>query len=135
MKSEQLDKLERLEKKATPGPWEAAKCGPAIWRGPLEVNEEGHTQGADKSADMLIEFDPFNYESRSRSEEGAERLAMRDCRFIAAMRNAIVELIAEAREVERLRVEIARLQEQNAKLQADLTYTWTLISQTPAGER
>lgn len=114
MKTDMLDKLERLERKATPGPWEAAKCGPAIWRGPLEVNEAGETRGANRSADLLVEFDAFNYENRARSEEGAERLALRDCRFIAAMRNTFADLVAEAREAARLREENETLRSQLA---------------------
>lgn len=74
-----LAKLERLCKKATPGPW--------VW------NEAQNMHGPDRWA-TVIETDSGMYPPRQNDRD-----------FIAASRTAMPELIAEVR---RLRAEVAR---------------------------
>jgi hypothetical protein len=92
---ELLDELRALEAKATPGPWVVPRMGPGIWRGPLKENTRSCIGGANKEAGELFSVDPAfsGYAEMTRSEEAAERKARRDMKFIAAMRNALPELL------------------------------------------
>lgn len=82
-----IDKLERLEREATPGPWQAD----AVWDHEDEPTEAfcvGPGHEIDRRGDPRLLMD---------EEVAAFRAAERDAEFMSALRNAAPALFAELR--------------------------------------
>lgn len=97
--TDNLEELERLLEKATPGEWIAAAKPSRIVGWPI-VSEQGRAIGSVNYVDPAG-FAPANAALNDEAKANAA--------LIVALRNAAPSLIATAREVEGLRAEVARL--------------------------
>lgn len=102
-----LDELERLEREATPGPWELWEEHLYIFAGPAEENGPGCLKGA-RVTICEADFDDGEWEYQQAAERGnAVGSPESDFNLIAAARNALPDLLAELRT---LRARVAEME-------------------------
>jgi hypothetical protein len=102
----ELDGIENLSRRATPGPWSSTTgCGASVHAGFVCVDRPGHTAIA-KGGFQLFEIEPGVYQSGDDDSGEAEdrfvEQAEADVRFIAAMSPLnTLRLIAHIRDLKR----------------------------------
>ncbi|MFZ5744431.1 MAG: hypothetical protein ACOY7T_08135 [Pseudomonadota bacterium] len=112
MNTPDLEELERLLAKATPGDWVAAAKPSRIVGWPI-VSQQGRAIGSVNYVDPAG-FAPANAALNDEAKANAA--------LIVALRNAAPFLIATAREVEGLRAEVARLTDELRKANEPLWF-------------